>query len=67
MQDSISSSSQSNGKTEKIRKIPKLAIGIHIGLLFGVRSVVQKKKTTKKRELIKIYLEGQKIIQRDDI
>lgn len=44
MQDSISSSSQSNGKTEKIRKIPKLAIGIHIGLLFGVRSVVQKKK-----------------------
>jgi len=64
MQDSISSSSQSNGKTEKIRKIPKLAIGIHIGLLFGVRSVVQKKK---KRELIKIYLEGQKIIQRDDI
>ena len=65
MQDSISSSSQSNGKTEKIRKIPKLAIGIHIGLLFGVRSVVKKKK--KKRELIKIYLEGQKIIQRDDI
>lgn len=64
MQDSISSSSQSNGKTEKIRKIPKLAIGIHIGLLFGVRSVVQKKK---KREPIKIYLEGQKIIQRDDI
>ena len=64
MQDSISSSSQSNGKTEKIRKIPKLAIGIHIGLLFGVSSVVQKKK---KRELIKIYLEGQKIIQRDDI
>ena len=44
MQDSISSSSQSNGTTEKIRKIPKLAIGIHIGLLFGVRSVVQKKK-----------------------
>lgn len=66
MQDSISSSSQSNGKTEKIRKIPKLAIGIHIGLLFGVRSVVQKKKK-KERELIKIYLEGQKIIQRDDI
>jgi len=65
MQDSISSSSQSNGKTEKIRKIPKLAIGIHIGWLFGVRSVGQKKK--KKRELIKIYLEGQKIIQRDDI
>ena len=64
MQDSISSSSQSNGKTEKIRKIPKLAIGIHIGLLFGVRSVVQKKK---KREPIKINLEGQKIIQRDDI
>jgi len=48
MQDSISSSSQSNGKTEKIRKIPKLAIGIHIGLLFGVRSVEKKKK--KKRE-----------------
>lgn len=49
MQDSISSSSQSNGKTEKIRKIPKLAIGIHIGLLFGVRSVVQKKKNNKKK------------------
>lgn len=49
MQDSISSSSQSNGKTEKIRKIPKLAIGIHIGLLFGVRSVVQKKKKKKER------------------
>lgn len=46
MQDSISSSSQSNGKTEKIRKIPKLVTGIHIGLLFGVRSVVQKKKRT---------------------